>query len=182
MRTASGALKSFSLLLLFATAAFAQGERATITGTVKDSTQAIVPGAHITLRNVATNITTTAESNTAGIYVFPALNPGTYEITFEKQGFRTRKVAEIPLSTGLTATIDASLEVGSISEAVQVQASAVQLETQTSGLSGTIETRRVVELPLLGRNPLTLASLAPGVIPTAAQGGKGAGAIGSATN
>jgi hypothetical protein len=173
---------SISLLLLFATGAFAQGERATITGTVKDSTQAIVPGAHVTLRNVATNITTTAESNAAGIYVFPALNPGTYELTFEKQGFRTRKVSDIPLSTGLTATIDASLEVGSVSEAVQVQASAVQLETQTSGLSGTVETRRVVELPLLGRNPLTLASLAPGVIPTAAQGGKGAGAIGSATN
>jgi hypothetical protein len=78
-------------------------------------------------------------------------------MTFEKQGFRTRKVSDIPLSTGLTATIDASLEVGSVSEAVQVQASAVQLETQTSGLSGTVETRRVVELPLLGRNPLTLA-------------------------
>jgi len=167
---------------LFTTGACAQGERATITGTVKDSTQAMVPGAHVTLRNVATNITTTAESNTAGIYVFPALNPGTYEMTFEKQGLRTRKVSDIPLSTGLTATIDALLEVGSVSEAVQVQASAVQLETQTSGLSGTVETRRVVELPLLGRNPLTLASLAPGVIPTAAQGGKGAGAIGSATN
>ncbi|MEO8132101.1 MAG: hypothetical protein ABI822_33705, partial [Bryobacteraceae bacterium] len=74
------------------------------------------------------------------------------------------------------------MEVGSIADSVQVEASAVQLETQTSGLSGTVETRRVVELPLLGRNPLQLASLAPGVIPTSAQGGNGAGAIGSATN
>ena len=74
------------------------------------------------------------------------------------------------------------MDVGSVTESVSVQASAVQLETQTSGLSSTVETRRVVELPLLGRNPLQLASISPGVIPTSAQGGNGAGAIGSATN
>ena len=171
-----------SLLALLATAALPQGERATISGTVSDTSQSIIAGARVTLRNVNTNISATTESNAAGIYVFPALNPGTYEVTFEKQGFRPRKVSGIPLSTGLTATIDAVLEVGALAEAIQVQASAVQLETQTSGLSGTVETRRVVELPLLGRNPLQLASLAPGVIPTSAQGGDGAGAIGSATN
>jgi Carboxypeptidase regulatory-like domain len=153
-----------SLLALLAPAAFPQGERATISGTVSDTSQSIIAGARVTLRNVNTNISATTESNTAGIYVFPALNPGTYEVTFEKQGFRPRKVSGIPLSTGLTATIDAVLEVGAVAEAIQVQASAVQLETQTSGLSGTVETRRVVELPLLGRNPLQLASLAPGVI------------------
>ncbi len=171
-----------SLLALFATAAFPQGERATITGTVWDTTQAIIARARVTLRSVDTNITTTTESNAAGIYVFPALNPGTYEVTFEKEGFRTHKVSGIPLSTALTATINAVMDVGAVTEAVQVQASAVQLETQTSGLSGTVETRRVMDLPLLGRNPLQLASLVPGVIPTSAQGGNGAGAIGSATN
>ncbi len=170
------------LLVCLAAPAYPQGERATITGTVTDATGAIIPGAQVTLRNVATNITTTTESNAAGIYVFPALSPGTYEVTVEKQGFRTRKISSIPLSTALTATIDAVLEVGVVAETIQVQAAAVQLETQTSGLSGTVETRRVVELPLLGRNPLQLASLAPGVIPTSAQGGNGAGAIGSATN
>src|SRR5262249_39657817 len=96
-----------SLFTWLATAAFPQGERATITGTVSDAPQAIIAGARVTLRNVATNITTTTESNAAGIYVFPALNPGTYEVTFEKEGFRTRKVSNIPLSTALTATIDA---------------------------------------------------------------------------
>ncbi len=175
-------LRLLALLVVLAAAAFPQGERATITGTVTDTTQAIIPGARITLRNSGTNITTSAVSNAAGIYVFPALTPGTYDVTFEKDGFRTRKVSGIPLSTSLTATINAVMEVGTVTEAVQVQASAVQLETQTSGLSGTVETRRVVELPLLGRNPLQLASLAPGVIPTSAQGGNGSGAIGSATN
>ncbi|MGH9661064.1 MAG: carboxypeptidase regulatory-like domain-containing protein, partial [Bryobacteraceae bacterium] len=170
------------LLAAFALPVWPQGERATISGTVTDTSQAIIPGARITLRNVATNITSTAESNSAGIYVFPALNPGSYDVTVEKDGFRSRKVTGIPLSTGLTATVNAVMEVGAVSESISVQASAVQLETQTSGLSGTVETRRVVELPLLGRNPLQLASLAPGVIPTSAQGGNGSGAIGSATN
>ena len=171
-----------AILALLAATAFPQGERATITGTVTDTSQAIIPGTRVTLRNAGTNIVTQGVSNAAGIYVFPALTPGTYDVTFERDGFRTRKVSGIPLSTSLTATINAVMEVGTLTEAVQVQASAVQLETQTSGLSGTVETRRVVELPLLGRNPLQLASLAPGVIPTSAQGGNGSGAIGSATN
>jgi hypothetical protein len=170
------------LLWSVAGALWAQGERATITGTVTDSSGAIVPGAAVTLRNTATNISSRVETNSAGIYTFPALNPGRYEITIEKQGFRPRRVTDIPLSTGLTATIDAVLEVGQVAEAVEVQAAAVQLEAQTSGLGKTVETRRVVELPLIGRNPLQLAALAPGVIPSRGQQGAGADAIGQAAN
>jgi len=178
-------MKARSCLLamfLVALPAFPQGERGTITGTVTDSSGGIITSAQVTLRNVATNIRTTAESNSAGLYVFAALNPGTYEIAVEKQGFKSSRVANIPLATGTTVTIDARLEVGAITESVQVDASPVQLELQTSGLSKVVEARKVVELPLLGRNPLNLASTAPGVIPTSAQGGNGAGAIGSATN
>jgi hypothetical protein len=123
-----------------------------------------------------------AETNSAGIYTFPALNPGAYDIQIEKQGFRPRRVTNIPLTTGLTATIDAILEVGQVAEAIEVQASAVQLEAQTSSLGKTVETRRVVELPLLGRNPLQLAALAPGVIPSRGQQGVGGDAIGQAAN
>lgn len=161
---------------------WAQGERGTLTGTVTDSSGAVIPGCTITVRNIATNISTTGETNSSGIYVFPALNPGKYEVTFEKQGFRTRKVSDIPLSTGLTAMIDAVLDVGQLTESVQVQAAAVLLESQTSSLNKTVETRRVVELPLLGRNPLQLASLAPGVIPSRGQVGVGGDAIGQAAN
>ena len=162
--------------------AFAQGERGTITGTITDSTGGIVAGAGVSLRNMATNIRTNAEANTSGIFVFPALNPGSYELTVEKQGFKTKRISNIPLATGTTVTIDTQLDVGAVSESVQVEASAVQLEVQTSGLSKVVEARKVVELPMLGRNALNLASLAPGVIPTSAQGGNGSGAIGSATN
>ena len=172
----------FSIVLLAAGTAFAQGERGTITGTVTDSTGGMVTGASVTLRNQATNIKSTTVSNASGLYVFPALSPGMYELNVESQGFKGKKVSNVPLATGTTVTIDAQLEVGSVSESVQVEASAVQLEVQTSGLSKVVEARKVVELPLLGRNPLNLASTAPGVIPTSAQGGNGAGAIGSATN
>ncbi|HUQ91020.1 MAG TPA: carboxypeptidase regulatory-like domain-containing protein [Bryobacteraceae bacterium] len=174
--------KVVSIALLFAASAFSQGERGTITGTVTDTSGGIVTGAAITLRNVATNIRATATANNSGLFVFPALNPGTYDITVEKPGFKAKKVSNIPLATGTTVTIDTQLEVGAVSESVNVEASAVQLEVQTSGLSKVVEARKVVELPLLGRNPLNLASTAPGVIPTSAQGGNGAGAIGSATN
>ncbi len=169
-------------LVLAALPAFPQGERGTITGTVTDASGGIVTGANVSLRNVATNIKTNTKSNAAGLYVFPALPPGAYDVTVENQGFKTKKVANIPLATGTTVTIDAQLEVGAVSDSVQVEANAVQLELQTSGLSKVVEARKVVELPLLGRNPLNLASTAPGVIPTSAQGGNGSGAIGSATN
>ena len=161
---------------------FAQGERGTITGIVTDSSQAIVPGAKIVVRNVGTNITNEAESNSAGVFVVPALPPGTYDLSVEKSGFRTFKTTGIPLTVGLTANFDVQLEVGQVAEAVQVIATAVQLETQSSGMGKTVETRRVVELPLLGRDPRQLASLVPGVIPTRGQVGAGGDAIGQAGN
>jgi outer membrane receptor protein involved in Fe transport len=178
-RTAAQLLPAF---LLAALPLFAQGERGTITGTVSDTTGAVISGANVTLRNVGTNISTSIESNSAGIYTFPALPPGLYEVTVEKQGFRSRKVTDIRLSVGITATIDAQLEVGAVTESVQVTASAVILETQTSGLGNVVETRRVIELPLLGRNPLALAALSPGVIPTRGQVGAGGDAVGQAGN
>ncbi len=178
-------MRSILVVMVTLASAFslwAQGERGTITGTVTDSSGAIVPRASVTLRNTGTNIRTQVETNSSGIYVFPALNPGSYDLAIEAPGFRPRRVSNIPLSTGLTATIDAVLEVGQVSEAVEVQAAAVQLEAQSSSLSKTVETRRVVELPLLGRNPLQLAALAPGVIPSRGQQGAGGDAIGQAAN
>ena len=170
------------LAAVLALPAFPQGERGTITGTVTDTTGGVVTAASVTLRNAGTNIKASATSNAAGLYVFPALTPGTYELSVEHAGFKAKRISKIPLATGTTVTIDAQLEVGAVTESVQVEASAVQLEVQTSGLSKVVESRKVVELPMLGRNPLNLASTAPGVIPTSAQGGNGQGAIGSATN
>src|SRR5437763_3550196 len=161
---------------------FGQGERATISGTVTDASGAVVPQVRITVRNERTNIVNKAESNSTGLFVAPALPPGSYELTAEKQGFRTFKMSNIPLSVGLTATVEVKLEVGQLTEAVQVTAAAAQLEAQTSGMGETIGTRAVAELPLLGRDPRQLASLAPGVIPSRGQTSLSASAIGSAGN
>src|SRR5215467_9083599 len=121
-------IRLFALFFASAVWIFGQGERATISGTVTDSTGALVPQARISVRNESTNIVNRAESNSSGLYVVPALEPGSYELTAEKQGFRSYKVSSIPLSVGLTATVDVKLEVGLVSEAVQVTAAAAQLE------------------------------------------------------
>ena len=81
-----GSLRLGLLFLLVTTAAFSQGERATISGTVIDSSSAVVAGAAITARNVDTNVVSRTTSNAAGLFVIPALPPGTYEVTVEKQG------------------------------------------------------------------------------------------------
>ncbi len=170
------------LALCLAQTCFGQGEHANVTGTVTDVSKAVIADAQITLRNVATNVTIRTTSNSAGLYVIRALEPGTYDLNVEKAGFRASRVANIPLTVGLTATVDISLEVGAVTEAVEVKASAVQLESQSTGTGAVINSRPVAELPLLARNPLAFAALVPGVIPTSGQQANGAGIIGLATN
>src|SRR5260370_8397321 len=114
---------------------FAQGERATVTGTVADATRAIVPGVSVSIRNIRTNVTLRTETNSAGLYYLPALPPGEYELTAEKAGFRPAKVENIPLSVGLTATVNATLEVAPVTEAPEVQPAARHLNAQPSGSS-----------------------------------------------
>src|SRR3954447_15012851 len=153
------------VLVLFALTANAQGERATVTGTVNDSSGSIVVGADVSIRNVSTNVVAKTKTNTAGIYYLPSLAPGRYELQVLSQGFHPSVVSDIPLGAGLTATFNVALEVGAVTETISVQASAVQLQAQTSGLGSVVPTRNIQEMPLLGRNPVQLVSLVPGVTP-----------------
>jgi len=166
--------------LVGAVASFAQTERGTITGTVTDSTKAIVPGANVSIRNVATHVVTRTTTNQDGLYFLPNIPPGTYDLTVEKAGFGTAQVQNIPLTTGLTATQDVVLQVGAVQQTVQVSAAAVQIEAQTSDMNSVVTTRPIAELPILGRDPLSFAALAPGVIPTQGQQSN-AGIIGRVT-
>ena len=170
----------FLFLSAFAHVAFAQTEQTSVTGAVTDSSKAIVPAASVTARNVATNVTTRTATNSAGLYFFPSLPPGTYELTVEKPGFRLERIENIPLTTGLAATQDVVLTVGSLSQAVQVNASAVQLEAQSADMNAVVTSRPVADLPVLGRDPLSFAALVPGVIPTQGQQAN-AGVIGRVT-
>jgi Carboxypeptidase regulatory-like domain/TonB dependent receptor len=149
--------------------AVAQSERTSVTGTVTDSTKAAVPAANIAIRNVATNIVNRTTTNSVGLYFITSLPPGSYELTVEKTGFRPAKIENLPLTTGLAATQDVVLEVGTVQQALEVSASAVQLEAQSSDMNNVVTARSVAELPILTRDPLAFSALAPGVIPTQGQ-------------
>lgn len=160
-----GIVRTGWLSLLAAGLAWAQGERATVTGTVTDRSGAVVAGAAVSIRNLATNVVLRTNTNAAGIYYLPALNPGRYELRVEHAGFRPSVINDIPLGAGVTATFDVMLEVGGVAEAVEVRATAVQLESQTTALGKVLPTSTINGLPLIGRNVLQLVSLLPGVTP-----------------
>ena len=102
---------TYSLLLcLLSTNALAQGERATVTGTVSDPTGAMVPAVAITIRNLETNANSRATTNSAGLFYIPALSPGVYDVNAEKIGFRPSRVSNLRLTVGLTATVAITLE------------------------------------------------------------------------
>jgi hypothetical protein len=146
-------------------ALFAQGERATITGAATDTTGASIVGAQVALRNTTTNIVLKTTTNSAGIFYLPALPPGQYELRVEQTGFRAAVISEITLGAGTTATYNVRLEVGAVAEAIEVRAEAAQLEAQTTALGKVLPTATINTLPLIGRNPLQLVSLLPGVTP-----------------
>lgn len=150
---------------ILALAVFAQGERCTVTGSVTDTSAALVVGAKVAITNTATNVVTRTTTNNAGIYYLTALSPGRYDLRVEHPGFRTASVSEIQLGAGLTATLNVSLEVGTVAEAVEVRASSVLLEAQTTALGKVMQSSTINGLPLIGRNVLQLVALLPGVTP-----------------
>ena len=134
----------------------------TITGEVKDSTGAVVPGVTVTVVNTATNATRTTASNPFGLYDVPALPPGTYTVKSELDGFKT-VTREIELRVQQTARVNFTLELGTISEMATVTGFSPLVETSNATIGTVIENRRIVELPLNGRNYLQLVALSPNV-------------------
>ncbi len=134
----------------------------TVDGTVKDSTGGALAGIIVTLRNVDTNQSRTAATNEIGYFFFPLVNPGRYEVNAEKSGFK-KGTQETVVRTGIRSTADFTLEVGQVTEQVQVTGQAALLETSTAAVSRNVEQRTVTDMPLLARNVLMLVNLAPGV-------------------
>ncbi|HUQ94986.1 MAG TPA: carboxypeptidase regulatory-like domain-containing protein [Bryobacteraceae bacterium] len=134
-----------------------------LTGVVRDTQAGAIPGAPVTAENIATGIKTPATTNDAGIYFFPALPVGVYRLTVSFQGFQTRVLDKIRLQVDQRLTADFDLQVASVQEQVMVQTSAVLLETTTSTLSQVVDTKRINDLPLNGRNVLSLLGLQAGV-------------------
>jgi hypothetical protein len=135
---------------------------ATIIGEVKDSTGAVLPGVTVTVVSKATNATRTTTSNDVGLFDFPALPPGPYTIKTELEGFRTA-TRDFELQVQQTARIDFTLELGTLAETATVSGVAPLVETENATIGTVIENRRIVELPLNGRNFLQLVALSPNV-------------------
>ncbi|MEO7143736.1 MAG: carboxypeptidase-like regulatory domain-containing protein, partial [Bryobacteraceae bacterium] len=164
-RSTSRGFCLISLAVFAAFSLFAQSERGTISGTVHDATGAVVPGATVTATETATNSVITVTTSSAGDYTIPSLTVGTYTVRAEKEGFRPAVVTGLTLNAASSARADLTLEVGSTRQAVEVQASAAQLQTEDSKSSATVTNRMVDDLPLVVsgtlRSPFDLATLTP---------------------
>src|SRR5882724_676451 len=152
-----------ALPFLFSIFGWAQGPSGEITGAVTDPTGAVVAGATIAVTNPATNTQRVVKTNSDGIYDLPALPPGNYSLKVEMQGFGSQLRNDIELQVAQVARIDIALKVGNVSEVVEVTGGAPVLETDSTSVGTVIENKRILELPLNGRNYLQLAGLTPGV-------------------
>ncbi len=137
-----------------------QGE---ITGEVADGSGAMMPGVTITVTNENTNVSRRTVTNTAGVYGFPALLPGRYRVVAEMNGFQSMLRSGVELQVQQVARIDFRMQVGQVTEMVDVRAEAGLLTTETATTGTVIENKRIVDLPLNGRNFLQLVALAPNV-------------------
>src|SRR5215510_3440679 len=154
-------------ILFFVSILAAQGVRATIVGRVTDDTGAVVPGAKITITNVGTNESRSVVANDNGEYAIPQLSPGQYTLTVEYAGFNTVVRSGIVLETNQQARLDVVLKVGTLTEEVQVSAATPLVTTENATLGNVVDQKKIVELPLNGRDYLQLAFLQPNVFVTA---------------
>jgi Carboxypeptidase regulatory-like domain/TonB-dependent Receptor Plug Domain len=151
------------LLALSGLSALAQVDTGAIVGTVADGQQQRVPGANVRLRQESTGIERTAQSGQDGSFSFSPLAIGTYSLTVEREGFEGYVKTGISITAQSTLREDIVLQVGAVTQSVQVAASAPLLETQTSSLQQLVGARSINDLPLNGRNVTFLAQTAPGV-------------------
>ena len=163
-KTAAFSAVICSLLLVFAWGVSLQAQLSTgtISGTVMDQSEAVLPGANVTVTNVETGITRVVESGGNGQYRVPNLIPGDYEVQAESAGFQTGVRSGITLSVGRQAVVDITLRVGDVAERVTVTGEAPLIETTTATVSGVVEQQQMRDIPLNARSFLELVPLQTG--------------------
>jgi hypothetical protein len=139
-----------------------------ITGQVKDPTGGVVPGAEVTATHVATGTFRNAVTSESGNYRIPLLSPGAYSVKAALTGFKTAQRDGLTLTVGEVLHVDLTLEVGSISETVTVTGAAQAVNTEQGRVSTLVEAKKIVDMPLNGRNIYQLMQLAPGAVNTTA--------------
>ena len=149
-------------LLIFSTQAVSQEVSAGVTGTITDPTGAAIAGASVTARDVEHGTVWTATTNGEGIYAFPRVPTGNYELRFESAGFRTSVRRSVLLELNARVRLDVSMELGMVAETIDVSGSSVQLQTETTQVGNVISGATNVNLPLNGRNFVQLTLLTAG--------------------
>jgi len=142
----------------------AQADRGGISGRITDNTGAVLPQTTVVLRNDATGVVQKAVTNNDGVYTFQNLNPGSYDITVERTGFKKANHAHTVVDVNQVNQQDISLQIGGNSEVVEVTTGVQQLQTTSGSIGLVVEEKSIQELPLVYSNPFTLETLAPGLL------------------
>jgi hypothetical protein len=155
-------MKTLALALSFCAFAVAQTTSSRITGTITDPAGAAIPGANVTASNVDTGVNFKTVTGAQGEYAIPALPAATYKLTVSATGFRTGVVNEVKLDAAVPASVSVKLEVGSVTETIEVTGASEVIQSATATVSSTLVGRQLVELPITTRNLLELVLTQPG--------------------
>ncbi len=159
-------LLAFTLFCALAPNAQSQELRGKVQGVVTDGAGGVIPGAHVTLTNVGTTVETTTQTNAEGQYLFDFVLPGDYSIRVESEGFRTFVQENVHVQTRSDLSVDAALEIGSVTESITVTEAPVAVKFTTTTMETTLDTKMTEELPMIYRHPLLLAMIDPQVVYT----------------
>ncbi|MBI4875823.1 MAG: carboxypeptidase regulatory-like domain-containing protein, partial [Acidobacteria bacterium] len=158
------------VVLLFASAPL--WAQARVTGTVTDSSGAVVPGAEVVARNVETGQVTSAKTNQSGVYSISFLNPGNYQVSCEQAGFKRFVRAGIVLETGTASSINITLDVGQLADVINVTAAAPLLEAESGSLGQLVENQMILNMPIQSRRVGAMVRLMGNITFTGEEGGQ----------
>lgn len=157
----------FKILLLASLSLTAMAQTAQINGRITDAGGGVIPGVSITTRNSATGAERTVSTNEVGLYTIPLLQPGVYEVRVKQSGFKPILQAGVQLDVEQRATLNFTLEVGALTEQIDVRASVSRLNTVEASQGQVIDNQRIVDMPLNGRNFMDLALMSGGAVQSA---------------
>ncbi|MCI0560765.1 MAG: carboxypeptidase-like regulatory domain-containing protein, partial [Nitrososphaera sp.] len=169
-KSAIGSLLLISTLLCISpfSLAFAQATTGALKGVVTDQTGAVIQDADVTAKEIATGVEIKTKTNAEGLYNFPKLKPGIYQVVVERDGFKKAEAKEVTITIGQDSSLNVVLQPGGLTEVVTVQSGGEDLiQKEHVQISSSFESRKVAELPtnLAGNGIDVLALLAPGVVP-----------------
>lgn len=152
------------IALLAPATANAQAQLGAIQGTIVDQSGGVLPGVTVTVTNIATGIARTTVSNETGVFRLQSLDPGRYQITADLQGFRKAIRNDVVVSAGATVGVNFTMQPGGLEETIEVTGSAPDIQTERAEISSIVEQKKITDLPLVGRNVLSLTALQPGIM------------------